>query len=684
MVTYAITVVIATAWIIQMIHQRRVKIAKTPLDIPIALFVTSQLVSTLFSIDRHISWLGYYSRFNGGMWSIISYILMYYAFVTHFDIFPDQSTQETKNGKYEIVTTLKVAIATAVVVSLWGAAERLGVDKKLWVQDVQNRVFSTLGQPNWLAAYLSALTPVAMVLAVWAKSLSTKSKKLFNIEWSLDIKFWIFIATTILFFLILLFTRSRSGLIAFAAADAILWALLFIKTKLRDSVLPTFAILHVLFAIIVFFNGSNITQIDTYFTFGGIRNAIVRKQSAQQAPAPAAYTGPVLEVGGTESGTIRKYVWQAAITAWRSSAKTFFIGTGTETFAYDFYRFRPVGHNLTSEWDFLYNKAHNEYLNYLATTGLFGLGSYLFILGYFIVWFAKKTYNLTVHDVYTLIGFALFAGWVSILITNFFGFSVVITQIFLFLLPVMIVILNHDKDTMYYDKKIRFNIYPAISTVVTISAGTILLGLLVGRWYADTLYASSYRLSRSGQYAEAQLLIDKAVGLNPAEPIYHDEMSSTLTALAVSAFEQQQATIGGQLSNRALKENTTAVTISPQNVNFWKTRTKLYYSLSLYDQNLNTDAIDALTQALTLSPNDPKIYYNLAILYGRQAENDKAVEFLNRAVTLKTNYRDAYYALYVFHLEMKKQHEGQTILQRYLNTVDPTDKQFIDLLGNTK
>ena len=100
-------------------------------------------------------------------------------------------------------------------------------------------------------------------------------------------------------------------------------------------------------------------------------------------------TGPALEVGGTESGEIRKYVWQGAFNAWKSTPKTMLIGTGTETFAFAFYQFRPVGHNLTSEWDFLYNKAHNEYLNYLATTGIFGLGSYLLFIGSFIVWFIK-------------------------------------------------------------------------------------------------------------------------------------------------------------------------------------------------------------------------------------------------------------------------------------------------------
>ena len=63
MAVYALTILIVGAWIIKMISGKEFRIAKTPLDIPIALFVTSQLVSSLFSMDPHVSWFGYYSRF---------------------------------------------------------------------------------------------------------------------------------------------------------------------------------------------------------------------------------------------------------------------------------------------------------------------------------------------------------------------------------------------------------------------------------------------------------------------------------------------------------------------------------------------------------------------------------------------------------------------------------------------
>src|SRR5687768_13990136 len=79
---YALTVVITGCWILKMINQKSFIFNRTPLDIPILLFLLSQILSTIFSIDPHTSWWGYYSRSNGGLLSILSYITLYYAFVS--------------------------------------------------------------------------------------------------------------------------------------------------------------------------------------------------------------------------------------------------------------------------------------------------------------------------------------------------------------------------------------------------------------------------------------------------------------------------------------------------------------------------------------------------------------------------------------------------------------------------
>jgi len=599
-------------------------------------------------------------------------------------------------------------------VSGYAIAQHFGIDAHLWVQDVQNRVFSTLGQPNWLAAYLVALIPLTMAffLTGLQSHVSTKSTGIRGFV------FGIWGIATLLFFVVLLFTRSRSGLLGFAVADVVFWGIFLTKLSFfRKIVLQSLALkwvtaLHVVFALIIFINGTGVEKLDTWISFRGLQQRIQHQPfdktqdkgsalNSEPTTSTPTITGPALEVGGTESGTIRSYVWQGAINAWNSSWKTRLIGTGTETFAFAFYEFRPVGHNNTSEWDFLYNKAHNEYLNYLATTGALGLGSYILFIGTFIIWFIKAyhvsriTYqgnkNLTLdtltHDTVTL---ALFAGWLSILVTNFFGFSVVTQQLFLFLFPALIV----SQYTKYLPRRpaspnrgeqageIRNTIrLPSWAIWIPVIGGLYVVIKIGSFWYADTLYAKGYRFIRGGLYGQAIPALTSAIRINPAEPMYHDEIASGYATLAVAAAEGKNATQAAQLATLSIDESGKALATSPRNVNFYKTRTKVYYTLAALDPTFNAKAVEALEMAIPLSPNDPKIYYNLAILVGRDGESDKAIEYLLKAKDLKPNYRDAYYALWVFYTEENKLADARAILQEYVDAVDPNDTQFKEILN---
>src|SRR3989344_2690171 len=314
---YLGTVIITAAWAIRMILNRKLILRRTPFDIPILLFRLSQILSTIFSIDPRTSLLGYYSRFHGGLLSTIAYILLYYAFVSNMD------KKKTLNAIYCLLTA-------TTLVAFYAISEHFGIDKNLWVQDVQNRVFSTLGQPNWLAAYLAVLIPVSLSLILNSKFLLLNS------------------ILSVLFFASLIFTKSRSGFLGLSLGLTVFWLFNFIIYKRK--ILKVFLILNFLFLILIFLFGSPFQQINS-FTFPGAG----RIQTLPSTPNP--YSGSLIDVGITESGNIRNIVWKGAINIFKSRP---IIGTGVETFAFSYFQFRPVEHNMTSEWDFLYNKAHNE------------------------------------------------------------------------------------------------------------------------------------------------------------------------------------------------------------------------------------------------------------------------------------------------------------------------------------
>jgi len=378
---YLGTVIITAAWAIRMILNRKLILRRTPFDIPILLFLLSQILSTIFSIDPRTSLLGYYSRFHGGLLSTTAYILLYYAFVSNMD-------------KKKTLNTVHCLLTTAVLVAAYGILEHFGIDKNLWVQDVQNRVFSTLGQPNWLAAYLVTLIFIPISFA---------RRRLANY------------ALVAIFYLTLLYTKSRSGILGFALGYLVFWSI----SKFRP--LKTFLLVSCFLLLVSFLDGLRwIPQVAKYTS--GVKSS--------NTPEVRSVTGTQLETGGSESGDIRKIVWKGAIRIWRRYP---LFGSGVETFAYSYYNFRPAEHNLVSEWDFLYNKAHNEYLNFLATTGIFGLGTYLLLQIWFVIWSLKIVNSLKIENCKFII--ALISGYIGLSVSNFFGFSTVPVALLFFLFP---------------------------------------------------------------------------------------------------------------------------------------------------------------------------------------------------------------------------------------------------------
>ena len=84
-VLYLFTSLIVSGWLIESIKQRKFIFRPTKLDVPLVIYLSIYLISTLFSIDPRTSWLGYYSRFNGGLITQVCYVFLYWAFVSNLD-----------------------------------------------------------------------------------------------------------------------------------------------------------------------------------------------------------------------------------------------------------------------------------------------------------------------------------------------------------------------------------------------------------------------------------------------------------------------------------------------------------------------------------------------------------------------------------------------------------------------
>ncbi|MCJ7740576.1 O-antigen ligase family protein, partial [Candidatus Microgenomates bacterium] len=569
-----------------------------------------------------------------------------------------------------------------------------GIDKNLWVQDVQNRVFSTLGQPNWLAAYMAVLIPVTIgsVCIKYQVSGIKYDKK--NNSNNSPFIVSLLNCLIVIFYLALLFTKSRSGFIGFWISLILLISSLLILH--RKKFLRLFLVLCSLFFVLTFVFGCPISQLNK-FTLPELIKSTNNTQATTNNLQPN-YGSSVIDVGITESGVIRQIVWKGALDIFKNNP---LFGTGVETFAFAYYRYRPVEHNMTSEWDFLYNKAHNEYLNYLATTGIFGFVTYLLFIGSFIIWNIKK-FKAQMSNVKSnskfktqknldlgfdlklrILDFGFFIGWLSILITNFFGFSVVIIQLFFFLIPAIVFVINNEapnnltlKQSASRRTNDSINNFQKVTVISLFFVICYMLFVLARLWYADTLFATGSQYTKAEEFTSSYESLKEAIFLNSDEPLYYDEFSYPAAQLAAAFYQDgKQATLASQLLREATLSSDMAILISPANINFWKTRTRVFYTLSQIDEKYFVNAKEALEMALELSPTDPKIYYNLAIIDDRLGKTQEAFSLLEKGAALKPDFRDIYFALGVMYEKSNQKVKARENYNYILTKINPNDEE---------
>ncbi|MEK7633702.1 MAG: O-antigen ligase family protein [Patescibacteria group bacterium] len=631
---YVITIFIAFFWLLKMVVNNKIILKKTFLDIPIIVFFLSQLISTIVSIDKHTSIFGYYGRFNGGLLSTVSYIILYFAFVSN---------------KINVEKTLKAILTSSLLVIFWAIPGKLGHDltcllftgqfnNSCWDNSTlafrpELRAFSTLGQPNWLGAYLAVTFFIGIYFYISQKS-KVKSQNLNS-----KLKSLLWLIYLFFNFSMILFSRSRSALLSVLIGLILFtgYYVFFIKTNIKKFLL----ILLIVTAVPILLFKTGIDKTDKYLTLKTYQNIFIKKPASLPT---TNYKLPTTNSSSvTESFDIRKIVWQGA---WELGLKYPLFGTGVETFAYSYNLVRPVAHNLTSEWDYVYNKAHNEYFNFLATTGFIGLGSYLLVIIIFIIYLIKK---LRITNVCLLI------AYLTILITNFFGFSTTTIQLFFFLIPAFIFSsFDFQPPTTYPLPPNKLTNLQKFIIFLLLSSTIYLLFSISVYYLADVNYSYGTKYIKIGDQQKAAVYLEKAIKLRK-EPVYEDRFSSSLSYLAALSTLQNQKDLAKQIADISDTYNRKLVQAYPKNVFYWKTRAKnMYYFYQVTgNENELLQGIEALKTAQKLSPTDPKIPYSLALYYAtlfdstkKNLERDEwrklSIEGIEKSIKLKSNYQEAY------------------------------------------
>lgn len=657
MFVYTMAVLIGTAHLSRMILARSLLFRHHTLTSLLGLFVLSQLVATLFSSHLHTSIYGFYTRFHGGLLSTFAYATLYLVFIHTFT-------------RREVPRLIGVLIASGFVAAVVALPEHFGYAASCffignhsagtsllqmfvadcWVQDIVTRVFGTFGQPNWLAAYLITLTPL-----VWAQGLlvyrrhtpKTKTSSLIS-----SLALYIVIHTIML--MVLIFTKSRSGLLGLALAY--LGFNFAILVRYDRSVTPYLAGLATISVLIFGLFGSIYSP--------SLYQLLTSYQQSPPAPQTPPPSGTVLDRGGTESGEIRQIVWQGALDIIAANP---LIGTGVETFAYSYYNYRPVEHNLVSEWDFLYNKAHNEWLNLAATTGLFGLIAYLLFAGYIALPTLKSLrQEITSSEPVYLI--ALASGLLALQVSNFFGFSTVAVSVLFFVLPGILVVMYQPESSTKL-KALTNSSYLLLT--LTSLLGLYLFWQVGALMRADLAYAKARQAEASQQLLETIAHYEQAITIRPDMPIYYNDFANFLSKAAYTLSLEGQGEPASQVANHAQLVGLKTLELNPVHLNFYKTQAGVFIRLSALEPELLNSAAQILEAGLALAPTDAKLTYNLGLVYTDLEATPTAQQYLEQTIALKPNYESARMDLGKLYTSLGQYQQAGVQYEYILNYIAP-------------
>ena len=387
-------------WVAKMILiDKRLAFIRTPLDMPIIVFISLVLVSTAFSVDKISSILGFYGRFSDSLLVYLSLAMLYFVVVnvvTHSVIARSSAERrgnldvngnnrnsmanDDSNGIASVASLprndsdnlIKAFIVSSFIIVIAGLFYFFGFKFIPW-QETQFRSFNlTSGSLNVFGIYLTAVILIALSYRGQAANVLSRNLMSALIIISLVlltiidfIIVWIVLAVSLLLALLLTFvTRSKTddrGNSIVASTLIILISLVFTATSLT------------------FINKDVKSNFSSSLISTSIKNRIVSSDNNLVANNDGFNREVILDKGTAVS---------VAIEGTKQDPIAGIIGSGPGTYLYNFSKFKPAEFNNNLFWNIRFDKAGSEILEKASTIGILGALSYLliavFVMGMFL------------------------------------------------------------------------------------------------------------------------------------------------------------------------------------------------------------------------------------------------------------------------------------------------------------
>jgi len=575
----------------------------SPLNFPVVAFLLVNAISTLISVDIRISLVGIYKFYFWGFLSLIGYSLLYFITVDNFS--------ENRMG-----VLIEGLLIGSFPVAIYGICQRLGLEFLDWAGGPSRmRIWSTLGNSNFLGGYLIMIIPLALCLIVSTRYHSNNRTLL---------------SKSLLVVLIgllgscLVYTLSRGAWLGLLACLPV-WGFFIGKDSIRRNRkwLTLALVACVLFPILL-----------------GPKWKIEAPVFKSGQEEMESVIGRAISITNLGEPSI-----SARIEGWKSSLRMFkkrpLLGWGLDNFGTIYPQYITPKFVRSAGRDMLQSYAHNEFLQVGTTMGIIGLITYVWL----IVAFLKLLIHLLKKergDTRTfLIG--ILSSCVSLMVYNQFHFSVVTTAIMFWLFMgvagKMARETQEEKSDITLEGKSNESVYTSnhspsnfiIFGIIAIMY--VFLSFLILRPVVADIYAKRGRDYTGGKsWDNAISSLKKAVRLNPWVELYRINLGNAYKEKAevTNSIREKEECIEEAIYQ--FKENLKLFSHNPfayRNLGIaymWKAQ--------ILREGTTELALKEIAKALAIFPCFISALEDMGKVYFHRDELDKTCVYLNKALEI--------------------------------------------------
>jgi tetratricopeptide (TPR) repeat protein len=619
----AFTMVALLAWVGKALLDRSFSLTRSWLHLVVGFFLVGYLITSLFSLDRYISFVGNIGQMQWAFVTIASFVVLYFIIVNRF---------RTTGRVYDVLLWFMLGSA---LTGLYGLFQILGFHIFGSGNIAAARSFNTVGTVNALGAFMVIPTVIATALTVLGcdeRGCYLGSRK-----------------RTSLFWRIVVFATLGLGLLTAIIIDFwVIWAALI------------FGIVVIL-AIQFFSQGKACKRIILAIPVGMIVISIFL----------LLFKTPIdLEIPAEVSPSAG-HTWQIAQQVLRDAP---LFGSGPGTWLYDYAKYRSIGVNVSQFWTIRFERGLTAFLTMLGMIGLVGTTLWLMLIGSGIA--KSVTHLIRRRDCDEWLAYlTVFAGWITTVFLAFlYNYNVTHHFAFWMLLALLGVLVTQGKVT--WDQRSKKWVSGLLSIVlILLAVGAISATWLMGqRIVADAQYSSAVKSFQKGDSIDTSIdYLKSAVSLNKMNDVYYRNLSQ---AYLVKVSRMMQAEPSEELVKQvnahvaeAVETARKAIEINPASVDNYSNLAIVYQAIASFTRGADEFAIRNYEEALALEPNNPVFMNEIGKLYvlrsdayrtlldspdaaakaeaegNVKVELEQAAEWFNKAITTKPDYAAAHFNL---------------------------------------